>query len=208
MLLTVIGCVTNTRYHDTIKHPLPAYLLPAMKNTTKAMDHLQRHRYDRQGFKHISKERKHMDISAWSLQQRAHNTVFDAAGWKQRYIRWVVYSGISLREASSTVHKDLLTWQNPWLADPVPTSRAATAIWVLEAYEDAKIKVRQSLMNRTSGLTISFDGLKANNEVLELLGIVAHYLEKTIAAVQSCLDYVTRLDLTLVLTWLITYSLR
>jgi hypothetical protein len=64
------------------------------------------------------------------------------------------------------------------LAGLVPTSHITTAAWVLQVYEDAKIKVSQSLMNRTSGLTISFDGWKANNEVLALLGIVAHYLDE------------------------------
>jgi hypothetical protein len=59
----------------------------------------------------------------------------------------------------------------------LPTSHTTTAAWISQAYEDAKIKVSQSLASRTLGLTISFDGWKANNEVLELLGIVAHYFD-------------------------------
>jgi len=60
----------NTCYSDSTKHPLPTYLLPAMKNTTKAMDHLQRHGYDRAGNKHniSNKKRKHLDLSAWDRQ--------------------------------------------------------------------------------------------------------------------------------------------
>jgi hypothetical protein len=57
-------------------------------------------------------------------------------------------------------------------------SHVTTATWILQAYEDNKVKVSESLTNRTSGLIISFDGWKANNEVLELLGIVAHCLDE------------------------------
>jgi hypothetical protein len=60
----------------------------------------------------------------------------------------------------------------------VPTSHVTRATWILQAYEDSKVKISESLANRTSGLVISFDGWKANNEVLKLLGIVAHYLDE------------------------------
>jgi len=103
---------------------------------------------------------------------------FDKIGWKQRYVEWVVCSGISLREASSTSLKNLLTWQHPRIEEAIPTSYVTTAIWILQAYEDSKVKVSESLANRTSSLIISFNGWKANNEVLKLLSIVAHYLNE------------------------------
>lgn len=43
------------------------------------------------------------------------------------------------------------------------------------AAEDAVI---QSLAHVKSGITISFDHWKANNDVLDLLGVVAHYLDR------------------------------
>jgi hypothetical protein len=65
-------------------------------------------------------------------------------GGKNRYIKWVVCSGISLREATSTYHKELLTYQNPRIKGIVPTSYSTTASWILKAYEDAKLQVVQS----------------------------------------------------------------
>jgi hypothetical protein len=60
----------------------------------------------------------------------------------------------------------------------MPTSHSTTASWILKAYEDAKLQVVQSLENATSKATLSFDGWTANNKVLDLLGIVTHYLDK------------------------------
>ena len=90
----------------------------------------------------------------------------------------MVCSSISLRKASSKYHNTLLAFQNPRIQPILPASHTTTANWILQAYEDAKVKVSESLAKQTSGLTISFDGWKANNEVLELLGIVAHYLDE------------------------------
>lgn len=39
-----------------------------------------------------------------------------------------------------------------------------------------RTKVIKSISKATSRLTISFDGWKANNDLLDLLGVVAHYL--------------------------------
>jgi hypothetical protein len=73
--LLTLGLTRSTQRHTTPlhKHPLPTYLLPAIKNTTKAMDHLQRHGYDRAGNKHniSNKKRKHLDLSAWDRQHKA-----------------------------------------------------------------------------------------------------------------------------------------
>jgi hypothetical protein len=60
----------------------------------------------------------------------------------------------------------------------VPTSHSTTASWILKAYEDTKLQVVQSLENATPKATLSFDGWTANNKVLDLLGIVTHYLDK------------------------------
>jgi Cdc6-like AAA superfamily ATPase len=60
----------------------------------------------------------------------------------------------------------------------VPTSHSTTASWILKAYEDTKLQVVQSLENATSKATLSFDRWTANNKVLDLLGIITHYLDK------------------------------
>jgi hypothetical protein len=48
--------------------------------------------------------------------------------------------------------------------------------WIVDAYKEAKPKVVRSIANSASKLTISFDGWKANNDALDLLGVVIHYL--------------------------------
>jgi hypothetical protein len=48
----------------------------------------------------------------------------------------------------------------------------------MDAYNEGRSRVIESIRTATSRLTISFDGWKANNEVLDVLGVVAHYLDK------------------------------
>jgi hypothetical protein len=142
------------------------------------INHLQGHGFDRKGNKHPVKKRKTNDLqTAWSLQERTHQTVFDSVGWKSKYIKWAVSSGTSLREASAIYHNELLAHQNPRVEGILPTSHMTTAAWILQAFEDAKRTVSARLSKATSGLTISFDGWTANSKVLDLLGIVVHYLD-------------------------------
>jgi hypothetical protein len=48
--------------------------------------------------------------------------------------------------------------------------------WLIDAYTSAKVKVIKSIAKSTSKLTISFDRWKANNDALDLLKVVMHYL--------------------------------
>jgi hypothetical protein len=45
-------------------------------------------------------------------------------------------------------------------------------------YERHRFTIIDSLANATSGVTTFFEGWKASNDVLDLLSIVAHYLDK------------------------------
>ena len=47
------------------------------------------------------------------------------------------------------------------------------ALWILQAYKEAKLKVSQALAKATSKLMLSFDGWTANNKVLDLLGTLS-----------------------------------
>jgi hypothetical protein len=105
--------------------------------------------------------------------------VFDYEGWKSAYIRWIVCSGISLREASSTYHNELLAFQNPLVEGILPASHTTITKWIIQAFKNAQPKVSQALAKSASKLTISFDGWTANNKVLDLLGIVCHYLDES-----------------------------
>jgi hypothetical protein len=126
-----------------------------------------------------SKKRKANNLeAAWGRQVQAHNTTFDCARWKLQYIKWVVCSGISLRETAATYHNELLAFQNPRVTEILPSCQTTVTAWILQAFNEARPKVAQKLIKATSKLTISFDGWTANNKVLDLLGIVCHYLDE------------------------------
>jgi hypothetical protein len=47
---------------------------------------------------------------------------------------------------------------------------------VISEYEHYQSTIIRSIAKAKSKLTISFDGWKANNDVLDLLGVIVHYL--------------------------------
>jgi hypothetical protein len=123
--------------------PRSSFLIKAEKNTTKVIDHLEKlHGFDREGNIRPSKKRKASNLyDTWSRQRRLNDTVFDEARWKSAYVKWVVCSGISLCEASSKYHNELLAYHNPQVEGILPTCHTTTSKWILQAYEDAKPKV-------------------------------------------------------------------
>lgn len=58
----------------------------------------------------------------------------------------------------------------------IPQSPNTTRAWVYEEYAKHHEAVVQSIASAKGKVTISFDGWKANNDVLNLLGVVVHYL--------------------------------
>jgi hypothetical protein len=139
------------------------------------------HVYDEAGNKDSGThgKRKHADIRRqFEEQEHTNNQAFDTAGWRDRFIFWVASSGISLRAASSRSLFDLLTFGNPKVKPLVPQAHATVHQMVTNRYRAAKDTVIQSLTHAKSGITISFDHWKANNDMLDLLGVVAHYLDR------------------------------
>jgi hypothetical protein len=102
--------------------------------------------------------------------------VFDEEGWKSSYCRWVVSSGISLRQASSDELRDLLCFQNHRVKALIPQSMNTTRAWIIADFEKYRQTIIRSIASARGKVTISFDGWKANNDVLDLLGVVVHYL--------------------------------
>ena len=83
---------------------------------------------------------------------------------------------MSLRQATSNDFYALLTEQDPRLETVIPQSPSTVHDWIVDAYKEAKPKVVRSIANSASKLTISFDRWKANNDALDLLRVVVHYL--------------------------------
>jgi hypothetical protein len=167
-------------YQDNVHHPLSTYLLNVEKKTNKPLDHLEQvHHYDRFCNKlgqSMSKKRKYGSIKPWLDQSTTNNTIFDNAGWKTTYIRWVVSSGISLRQAASPEYNALLCFMNPRIEDLVPRYYRTVTNWIDAEFLERKASIVRSIANSKGKVTISFDGWKANNDVLDLLGVVVHYL--------------------------------
>jgi hypothetical protein len=65
---------------------------------------------------------------------------------------------------------------NPRIKDLVPTSYGTVVNWLVDEVVKHKPKVIRSIANAKGKVTISFDRWKANNDVLDLLGVVVHYL--------------------------------
>lgn len=167
-------------YHKDVPPILSTYLINAEKTTTKAIDHLEDiHQFDRLGNKilpNVSKKRKGWSFDAWREQQETHHTVFDEEGWRSAYCRWFVSSGISLHQATSDELKGLLCFQNPRVKELIPQAPNTARTWVLAEYAKYRQAVVQAIAGAKGKVTISFDGWKANNDVLDLLGVVVHYL--------------------------------
>jgi hypothetical protein len=163
-----------------VPYPLATYLKNVEKNTNKALDHLQLvHGYDRKGVKQhvrMSTKGKQKRLDAWTQQSNANDSIFDVIGWKATYCEWVVSSGTSLQQAASSQHNKLLCFQNPRIKDLVPQSHNTAMSWVMAEYTRHQAIVIRSIARAKSKLTISFDGWKANNDVLDLFGVVVHYL--------------------------------
>jgi hypothetical protein len=87
-------------------------------------------------------------------------------------------SGTSLRQATLPQLRRLLTFQNLRLDHIVPTSHTTAATWLNAVYKKHQSTVIAALTKSTSGVTVSFDGWKANNNILDLLGVIAHYLDE------------------------------
>jgi hypothetical protein len=160
--------------------PLSTFMICTEKTTTKVIDHLEDlHQFDRSGSKLLldeSKKRKRAFFESWNDQQDTYNSIFDEEGWRYTFCRWVVGSGISLRRASSDDLKALLCFQNPRVEAVVPQSVSTIRRWLMADFAKYKQTIIRSIASAKGKVTISFDGWKANNNVLDLLGVVIHYL--------------------------------
>jgi hypothetical protein len=65
---------------------------------------------------------------------------------------------------------------NPRINDLVPSSYTTVARWIEAEFTANRASIVSSIANAKGKVTISFDGWKANNDVLDLLGVVMHYI--------------------------------
>jgi hypothetical protein len=65
---------------------------------------------------------------------------------------------------------------NPRIEDLVPRCHRIVTNWINAEFLERKASIVRSIANAKGKVTISFNGWKANNDVLDLLRVVVHYL--------------------------------
>lgn len=156
------------------------FMMPCA-STTRPARHMKHHGYNEDGsnLSEPLKKRKNVEITNLiEKQQKIAATVFDRKGWQSKYVSWMTSTNTSLRAASSKATFDLLTFHQPQLEQLAPRSHNTSRTWLIDAYNEGRSRVVESIRTATSRLTISFDGWTANNDALDVLGVVAHYLDK------------------------------
>lgn len=170
-------------YHKEPAMRESKWLFYAAPTTTPIRHLVKHHHFNKNGTKTTDVvagiKRPHSDLrTLWDQEQQANKRVFDRDGWEDAYTSWVAASGTSLRMATHKSFIRLLSFQHPRVKHVVPTSHNTMATWLIKSYTKHQATVVTSLAKATSGITISFDGWKANNDVLDLLGVMAHYLDE------------------------------
>ena len=82
-----------------------------------------------------------------------------------------------MRQTVDYHHRKLLTFQNPQISAIIPQSHNTARAWIIDEYQKARQVVIEDMACAKSRIMISFDSWKADNEVLDLLGVVAHYID-------------------------------
>ena len=168
-------------FESKVVTPQRHWLKPAAPTSTPSK-HLQKyHHFDEYGVKMLPRgqKRAHSDIrDLLDEQEQSNKRVFDHTGWQDAFTEWVAISGTSLRGATLPALKRLITFGHPRIEKLLPTSHNTVATWLNTSYARHQAKVVACLAKSTSAITISFDSWKADNDVLDLLGVVAHYLDE------------------------------
>ena len=87
---------------------------------------------------------------------------------------------------------------NPRIEDLVPRCYRTVTNQINAKFLERKASIVRSITNAKGKVTISFDGWKANNDVLDLLSVVVHYLRddykvyNVVLAMRDCEDVVGR----------------
>lgn len=97
--------------------------------------------------------------------------------WKERYLAWAITDDVSLNKTTSRRLRRLLSYRNPLLKPAIPSSRNTTRKWVVQAFKNHLLVVKESILTARSRITLSFDGWTSKSQ-FDCLGVFAHYLDK------------------------------
>jgi hypothetical protein len=103
---------------------------------------------------------------------------FDYETFKGLLTRFFVVEQIPLMKVESQAFKDLLIYCNPRCRAALP-GRTTLKRYISSAYDQALPAVESELASASSKINLSFDLWTSPNRRLSLLGVVAHYLDKS-----------------------------
>lgn len=163
-------------YHDDQE----AVVITTAEPTTMAQRHLiDKHYYNSKGIytskKVVPAKRKNVAVQIYD-QKQAQQAPFDRTDFEGLYTSWALIDCLSLRQATSPMLRELLSYRNPLLADAAPSSHPTISRWIKEYYRQAKIKVIDHLSKARSRITLSFDGWTSKSN-MDLLAVIAHYID-------------------------------
>lgn len=113
-----------------------------------------------------------------AAERNAAAEAFDYEIFKGLLTRFFVVEQLPLHKVDSPALRDLLVYCNPRCRAALP-ARNTLKRYVASAYEHALPAVESELSSASSKINLSFDLWTSPNRRLSLLGVVAHYLDKS-----------------------------
>lgn len=108
-------------------------------------------------------------------QDKAQKTPFNRVDFEGLYTTWALVDNLSLRQATSRLLRDLVSYRAPIIRDAVPQSHNTLSGWINQYYDLCKEKVISHLSQSRSRITISFDGWTSSSN-MDVVAVVAHYI--------------------------------
>ena len=148
--------------------------------TTGARRHLiERHHYneggDYIGKQAIPSKRKNV-MELVQAQQRVQQTAFNHSHFEGLYTSWALCDNLSLRQATSTSIRALLSYRHPLIEDVLPLSHTTLSLWIKQYMPHCKKEIRDHLSKARSRITLSFDGWTSKSN-MDVVAIIAHYID-------------------------------
>jgi hypothetical protein len=134
--------------------------------------------YDENGEGHMTKSRQAkipLGSQATSRTDPMNQDGFDANGFLNAMIDWVIKQDVSYRSATSEDTRNLLCYGRDWLLPSVWRNHSTLSKYIEQAYEDRFILIKKELRLARSRIHLSADIWTSTNR-LSLLGAVAHFI--------------------------------
>lgn len=149
--------------------------LPKLSGNTGAHQHLlHHHNIDSDG--HLKRD---LPPNQYAIDENTFTlvTVAKKSEFQRLLVRWLVYCHICLSIVENEYFRELLSYLNKGLASLIPLAKATIRKWIISAYKEEKLKIKDEMKTAISNIHISFDMWTSPN-YLAMISVFAHYLDK------------------------------